>query len=114
MSMPKPVKPSETANLSKFIDFMTPKGSSTHASKKVWKDLQPAMPNMLDRFYNDMLANEELRAKMGSNAANPKSLKNAQSKHWITSLTMTRTWSSSVRPRASVRLMCGSAWKQNG
>lgn len=82
MSMPKPVNPSETTNLSKFIDFMTPKGSSTHASKKVWKDLQPAMPDMLDRFYNDMLANEELRAKMGSYATNPKSLKNAQSKHW--------------------------------
>lgn len=82
MPMPASTSSSEASNLNKFVDFMAPSGSDTKRAKRAWQDLKPALPGILDRFYNDLLAQEELRSKMGPNASNTDPLKNAQSKHW--------------------------------
>ncbi|MEP5623228.1 MAG: globin-coupled sensor protein, partial [Hyphomicrobiales bacterium] len=76
------VSASETDNIQKYIRFMSPEGSDTKAAQKVWKSLQPALPGMLERFYSDLLAQDELRSKMGTHIDDTGPLKNAQSKHW--------------------------------
>jgi methyl-accepting chemotaxis protein len=75
-------KPAETDNISKYIQFMSNSGSDTTAARKAWSSLQSALPGILDRFYEELLKQDELRQKMGVNESNTTPLKKAQSKHW--------------------------------
>lgn len=75
-------KPTETENIDKYLRFMSDAGSNTATAQRAWKSLQPALPGILDRFYNDLLAEEELRQKMGHHQDNTSRLKNAQTGHW--------------------------------
>jgi methyl-accepting chemotaxis protein len=72
----------KTENISKYIDFMSPAGSSTASSKKAWKSLQPALPGILDRFYESLLAQDDLCQMMGDHQTDTSALKGAQAKHW--------------------------------
>jgi len=72
----------ETDNIAKYLAFMSRDGSSVSSAQRAWKTLEPALPEILDRFYTDLLAQEELRQKMGANQNDTSPLKNAQTKHW--------------------------------
>ncbi|MEM9632730.1 MAG: methyl-accepting chemotaxis protein [Pseudomonadota bacterium] len=72
----------ETDNISKYLNFMSATGSNTTSAQKAWKSLQATLPEILDRFYDDLLTQEELREKMGNNGENITALKDAQTKHW--------------------------------
>jgi len=72
----------KTDNIEKYIRFISSTGSNTESSQKVWKTLKPALPGILDRFYDELLKQEELRQKMGTNEQNTSPLKNAQIRHW--------------------------------
>jgi len=72
----------KTDNIAKYIDFMSPAGSSTASAQKAWNMLQPALPGILDRFYASLLAQDELRQKMGDHQKDTSGLKGAQTKHW--------------------------------
>ncbi|MCK7610961.1 methyl-accepting chemotaxis protein [Roseibium sp. CAU 1639] len=61
---------------------MSQSGSNTATAQKAWKSLQSALPGILDRFYEELLKQDELRQKMGAHEKNTGHLKNAQTKHW--------------------------------
>ncbi|GAB4522153.1 MAG: hypothetical protein Tsb0019_23890 [Roseibium sp.] len=44
--------------------------------------LQPALPGILDSFYESLLAQDELRQKMGDHKTDTSGLKGAQTRHW--------------------------------
>lgn len=74
-----PVQPD---TISKYLQFMTGSGGSTKSAQKAWKTLETSLPGILDRFYEDLLAQDELRRKMGRHEKDQSSLKNAQGRHW--------------------------------
>ncbi|MEM5584452.1 methyl-accepting chemotaxis protein [Roseibium sp. AS2] len=82
MSAPAQKTPAQSANVSKYLQFMTGSGGGTASAQKAWKMLESSLPGILDRFYEDLLAQDELRQKMGKHEKNPSSLKSAQSSHW--------------------------------
>ncbi len=69
-------------DISKYMDFMTKSASGTSSARKAWKTLEPALPGILEGFYADLLATDELREKMGDSVGNTAPLKNAQTRHW--------------------------------
>jgi len=75
-------KPVETDNIAKYIRFMSSTGNDTATAQKAWKSLQTALPGILDRFYDELLKQDELRQKMGVHEKNTTHLKGAQTRHW--------------------------------
>ncbi|ASP36410.1 methyl-accepting chemotaxis protein [Labrenzia sp. VG12] len=82
MSAAAPSKTVENDNISKYLQFMSDAGSNTASAQRAWKTLQPALPGILNRFYDTLLKQEELRQKMGVHEKNTSALKSAQAKHW--------------------------------
>jgi len=72
----------DSTDLSKYIRFMSPAGENEAAVKRSWSLLESILPGILDRFYEDLLASEELREKLGPHSQNTSPLKNAQIEHW--------------------------------
>jgi len=75
-------KPAEAENIAKYIKFMSSSGSNSATAQKAWNSLQSALPDILDRFYQELLTQEELRQKMGVHEKDTGQLKNAQTRHW--------------------------------
>ncbi len=73
---------SEAQNISKYMNFMTQTANRTEAAQKAWRVLEPALPDILEGFYKDLLATEELQKKLGKHEGDTGGLKNAQTKHW--------------------------------
>ncbi|UES56618.1 hypothetical protein GFK91_13975 [Roseibium aggregatum] len=82
MSAPAPKNTVETDNITKYIKFMSSTGSDTSSAQTAWNSLQKHLPDILDRFYKELVSHEELRQKMGAHEKNTVPLKNAQTKHW--------------------------------
>ncbi|WP_172838527.1 methyl-accepting chemotaxis protein [Stappia sp. ES.058] len=54
----------------------------TAETKEVWTALKPAMADIMDGFYNGVLATPEIADKLGNPDKNVPHLKSAQMKHW--------------------------------
>lgn len=72
----------ETRNIEAYLDFMSKTGSDILSSQRAWQLLHPVLPDILDKFYTELMGVEELRDKLGSHAGDTSPLKNAQTKHW--------------------------------
>jgi len=71
-----------TNKLDELLDFMLPKGGSEKAVKEAWHTIEPRLPEIMDRFYDKMIATDALRTKMGDHAKKPDGLKKRQFSHW--------------------------------
>ena len=70
MSAPAPKNTVETDNITKYIKFMSSTGSDTSSAQTAWNSLQKHLPDILDRFYKELVSHEELRQKMGAHEKN--------------------------------------------
>ncbi|MBN9669324.1 CZB domain-containing protein [Labrenzia aggregata] len=61
---------------------MSTTGSSLDSASRAWGVVRPALPALLERFYEDLVKTEELREKLGAHEKNTNPLKSAQTKHW--------------------------------
>jgi len=76
----KKANPAE--DIEKYLNFMSRTGTSLDSANRAWHVVQPALPDVLARFYDDLAKTEELSEKLGSHQADTNPLKNAQTKHW--------------------------------
>ena len=65
-----------------FETFISPKGVPTEVSSAVWKDLQPELPQILERFYDAIGSIPPLKEKLGASPDKIERLKSAQVDHW--------------------------------
>ncbi|GGB49622.1 hypothetical protein GCM10011316_22190 [Roseibium aquae] len=72
----------DTMQLGELLDFMLPKGGSEKSVKEAWHTIEPRLPEIMERFYDKMIATDALRAKMGDHAKKPDGLKKRQFSHW--------------------------------
>lgn len=75
-------KTDDSHAIDSYLAFMSKSGSDTAKSSRAWRELSPALPKLLDGFYNELLKSEELRDKLGNHSSDTAHLKNAQTKHW--------------------------------
>ena len=66
----------------RIADYISPNDNTVDMAKKVWRTLEPALPNVLEQFYQSVSKIPELSEKLGSNAERVPNLKSAQMRHW--------------------------------
>ena len=63
-------------------DYLMPEDPNGARAKAVWGQLEPALPDILNRFYARMRETPTLAAKMGASAQSADKLKALQQAHW--------------------------------
>ncbi len=66
----------------RISEFMVPGGVTVEGVRAAWDSLEPALPDLLDGFYNAILETPELKAKLGARAMDTAPLKKGQMRHW--------------------------------
>jgi len=65
-----------------IAEFIGANAFDTRQAKAVWEKLKPAMPGVLDAFYDTIAKNPELAPKLGVKGQDVPRLKAAQTSHW--------------------------------